>query len=148
MYFSQIAPAANEIKVYLTGGFRTVGAMVDALKTVDGIGLGRPVCGEPDLAKKMLAGEASGAIKLAFDEEQLHGSVALAGAQIKQVGKDHQPIDGSDAEALEGYNKDVEVWMKRMQEDAESWRNEIAGYAPITSLPAKPYGSNTNVVVA
>lgn len=44
-----IVPAFHKTKTYITGGFKTVGAMVGALKTVDGVGLARPVCQEPRL---------------------------------------------------------------------------------------------------
>ncbi|QPG94157.1 hypothetical protein C2857_005018 [Epichloe festucae Fl1] len=53
-----IVPALNKTKVYVTtGGFRTANAMVKALDTVHGVGLGRPVCDEFDLPRKILDGE-------------------------------------------------------------------------------------------
>jgi 2,4-dienoyl-CoA reductase-like NADH-dependent reductase (Old Yellow Enzyme family) len=36
----------NKTKSYITGGFKTVGAMVKALDSVDGVGLARPICQE------------------------------------------------------------------------------------------------------
>jgi len=39
-----IVPSLKQTKTYITGGFKTVGAMVNALNTVDGVGLARPVC--------------------------------------------------------------------------------------------------------
>ncbi|KAI4263817.1 MAG: hypothetical protein L6R35_007329, partial [Caloplaca aegaea] len=52
-----IVPALSQTKTYITGGFKTVGAMVRALDTVDGVGLGRPVCQEPRLCADILAGK-------------------------------------------------------------------------------------------
>jgi len=47
----------------LTGGFRTAGAMVEAIESgaVDIIGLGRPMALEPDLPKRILSGEVASA---------------------------------------------------------------------------------------
>jgi 2,4-dienoyl-CoA reductase-like NADH-dependent reductase (Old Yellow Enzyme family) len=39
-----IVPGLQKTKTYVTGGLRTVGAMVEAPKTVDGVGFARPVC--------------------------------------------------------------------------------------------------------
>ncbi|KAI3326374.1 NADH oxidase, partial [Xylariaceae sp. AK1471] len=50
-FAAQIASSLTQTKVYTTGGFKTVGAMVDALKEVDGIGLGRAAAQEPDLVR-------------------------------------------------------------------------------------------------
>lgn len=52
-FAEDIVKNLRKTKTYVTGGFRTVGAMVHALNIVDGIGLGRPVCQEFDLPKKM-----------------------------------------------------------------------------------------------
>ncbi len=48
-----------EVPVAVTGGFRTSGAMKEALASdkTDFIGLGRPLAVDPDLPKKILAGE-------------------------------------------------------------------------------------------
>ena len=58
-----IAPALKHTKVYITGGFKTVGAMVGALETVDGVGLARAICQEPRLAGDILEGKVKGAIR-------------------------------------------------------------------------------------
>ena len=48
--------------VMVTGGFRTRQAMIRALASgdVDVIGLGRPMCVEPDLPRRLIAGQADG----------------------------------------------------------------------------------------
>ncbi|KAF1751326.1 hypothetical protein GCK72_017880 [Caenorhabditis remanei] len=53
-FAEKIRPVFKNTVVYLTGGFRTVNAMVDAVKSgaTQGIGLGRPITAEPDLPKK------------------------------------------------------------------------------------------------
>jgi len=49
----------------LTGGFRTREGMQTALEEgdCDVIGLGRPLCTEPDLPKRLLSGEADAALR-------------------------------------------------------------------------------------
>lgn len=43
----------------VTGGFRTVAGMNSALKEgIDLIGIGRPLCLEPDLPKRLLSGKS------------------------------------------------------------------------------------------
>jgi hypothetical protein len=140
-----IAPAAKEIKVYVTGGFRTVGAMVDALGTIDGIGLGRPLCGEPNVVNDILAGKVSGVIKPAIPDEELAISITLGAAQIKQIGKDQQPLDGSDPEAIEGFKKDLEAYMGKMMADSGL---ELSQTVDIVSVPALPYGGAAGSVVS
>jgi 2,4-dienoyl-CoA reductase-like NADH-dependent reductase (Old Yellow Enzyme family) len=61
-YFLDFVPklrAAVKLPVMVTGGFRTVAAMTDAISKdgVDVIGLGRPLVIEPDGARKILSGE-------------------------------------------------------------------------------------------
>lgn len=76
-----IVPALNKTKVYVTGGFRTANAMVKALDTVHGVGLGRPVCDEFDLPRKILDGEVGGAIEPLLDQADSAMTNLAAGAQ-------------------------------------------------------------------
>ena len=76
-----IVPALNKTKVYVTGGLKTVGAMVKALDTVDGVGLARPVCQEPRLCADILSGKINGAIKQGMDEQNFGLTIAAAGSQ-------------------------------------------------------------------
>lgn len=63
-----IIPHLKKTKVYVTGGLRSVAGMVKGLKSVDGIGLGRPTAYEPALPQRILDGVVEGAIKPFFDE--------------------------------------------------------------------------------
>lgn len=64
-----IVPALKQTKTYVTGGLKTVGAMVDATKTVDGVGLARPICQEPRICLDILSGKITGAIHQRFDQD-------------------------------------------------------------------------------
>ncbi|MFC3228300.1 NADH:flavin oxidoreductase/NADH oxidase family protein [Marinibaculum pumilum] len=60
-YAASIAPVATT-PLMVTGGFRTAAGMAAALASgaADVIGLGRPLCAEPDLAKRLLSCQADG----------------------------------------------------------------------------------------
>jgi 2,4-dienoyl-CoA reductase-like NADH-dependent reductase (Old Yellow Enzyme family) len=76
-----IVPQLKKTKAYVTGGLRSVGAMVKALDTVHGIGLARPVCIEFDLPNKILSGEAQGALDYNLDEQDFALTNMAAGTQ-------------------------------------------------------------------
>jgi 2,4-dienoyl-CoA reductase-like NADH-dependent reductase (Old Yellow Enzyme family) len=65
-YFARFAPEIRRnikrAKLMVTGGFRTIRGMVDAVATgdVDLIGVARPLCLEPDAPKALLRGEITG----------------------------------------------------------------------------------------
>lgn len=80
-FAEQIVPELKKTKAYVTGGLRTAKAMVDALKTVDGIGLGRPVCNEFDLPHKLITGEAPSAIDTLLGEQDFGVTNVAAGTQ-------------------------------------------------------------------
>ena len=132
-----ICPALAKTKVYLTGGFKTAGAMVGALKTVDGVGLARPVCQEPRFCQDVLDGRVTGAMKLLLDESDYALTNLAAGTQIRQIGRDQEPIDLTKKENVDIFMKDMAVWMKQMGEDTEG---EKYGYVDLSSARAVPYG--------
>ncbi|KAF1972104.1 FMN-linked oxidoreductase [Bimuria novae-zelandiae CBS 107.79] len=137
-FAEKIAPELSKTKTYVTGGFKSAAAMVDALNTVDGVGLARPVCLEPELPKQILKKEVLSAIKQLMDDNDFGQTNVAAGTQIRQLGKDQQPIDLSDPKNLEAFGKDVGKWMQGLQEDDEGKKY---GYVDLESVLAVPYGS-------
>ncbi|KAL8960071.1 MAG: hypothetical protein Q9193_003167 [Seirophora villosa] len=132
-----IVPALSRTKTYITGGFKTVGAMVRALDTVDGVGLARPVCQEPRLCADILAGKVKGAIKQRLDEDNFGLTNVAAGTQIRMVGRDQEPIDLSQAEMEEAFQKDMGDWTSKMAHDTGMYS---FGYVDIESIKPHPYG--------
>ncbi|KAK6406346.1 hypothetical protein LTR95_018672 [Oleoguttula sp. CCFEE 5521] len=130
-----IAPALTKTKVYLTGGFKTVGAMVKALNSVDGIGLGRPLCQEPFLCRDILAGKVSGAIEHAVDRDDFGVSLTIAGAHITQLGKNQKPVDMSDEANVAAFKRDMGEWGRKAAED-----QAMVGYGNVelVSLRGEP----------
>lgn len=136
-FAEMIAPVLSKTKVYVTGGFKTVGAMVNALDTVDGIGLGRPLAQEPAFCADILSGKVQGAIAQKLDQDSFEITNVAAGVQIRQFGKDEQPVDLSVQENVDAFMADVGKWMEKMGKDTE--RKEY-GYMDL-SAKAIPYGA-------
>lgn len=137
-FAEKITPSLSKTKTYITGGFKTAGAMVDALSTVDGVGLARPVCLEPELPRQILKGEVNAAINQLTDDNDFGMTNVAAGTQIRQLGKNQTPIDLSDEKNLEAFQKDVGTWQKGFSDDKDGSKY---GYVDIESVQAVPYGS-------
>jgi 2,4-dienoyl-CoA reductase-like NADH-dependent reductase (Old Yellow Enzyme family) len=137
-FAEKITPSLSKTRTYVTGGFKTASAMVDALGTVDGVGLARPVCQEPELPRQIISGEVSAAIDQLTDDNDFGITNVAAGTQIRQLGKDQQPIDLSDEKNFEAFQKDMGVWAKGLGEDKTGSKY---GYADIDSVPGVPYGT-------
>ena len=132
-----IVPALTKTKTYITGGFKTVGAMVKALNTVDGVGLARPVCQEPRLCVDILSGEVKGAIKQRLDENNFGLTIVAAGSQIRMIGEDQEPIDLSQEENERGFLKDMGAWAEVMKGDTGMYS---FGFVDLESVRPNPYG--------
>jgi len=135
-FAEEIVKPLTKTKTYITGGFKTAGAMVKALDTVDGVGLARPACQEPHLPQDILEGKVQGAIQPKLDENDFGMSIVAAGTQIRQLGKDQEPIDLSVEENVEAFQKDMQAWAKKLGEDTEL---KEYGYIDLSQV-AKPYG--------
>lgn len=134
-FAEQIVPALSKTRTYVTGGFKTLGKMEEALKTVDGVGLARAVCQEPSFPKEILSGRVQGAIKQRFDQDNFGLTNVVAGTQIRQLGRDQQPMDGSDPEVEKEFSEDMQQWMKEMGEEGL----EKSGYVDLHKVHAVPY---------
>ncbi|KAL8917868.1 MAG: hypothetical protein Q9208_007690 [Pyrenodesmia sp. 3 TL-2023] len=132
-----IVPALSKTKTYITGGFKTVGAMVTALNTVDGVGLARPVCQEPRLCADILSGKVKGAIKQRLDENNFGLTNVAAGTQMRMIGRDQEPIDLSQDELEQAFEKDMGTWSKAQAHDTGMYS---FGYVDIESVKPNPYG--------
>ncbi|CAN9337007.1 unnamed protein product [Alternaria alternata] len=137
-FAEKITPSLSKTKTYITGGLKSAAAMVDALKTVDGVGLARPVCLEPELPRQIINGEVHAAIDQLTDDNDFGMTNVAAGTQIRQLGKDHQPIDLSDEKNFEAFKKDMGTWAQGFSDDKTGSKY---GYADIESVQSTPYGS-------
>ena len=114
-----VVPGLTKTKTYVTGGLRTVEGMVKALDTVDGVGLGRPLCQEPNLCAHILSGEVKGALLQKVDMLDFGATAGAAGVQIAQIGKDLQPIDISKEENVGKLFAALGAWVAAKQNGAQ-----------------------------
>jgi hypothetical protein len=112
--------------------------MTQALSIVDGIGLARPLAQEPHLCKDILEGRVTGAIKQLIPDENFGLTNVAAGTQMRQVGKDHEPLDLSVQANYDGFMKDMQAWGAKMAGD-EKVKN--FGFVDIESIDPTPYGA-------
>lgn len=118
-FAEKIVPALSKTKVYVTGGFKTAGAMVKALETVDAVGLARPLCQEPRLCRDILSGKVKGAIQQRFDINDIGASNLGAGALLRHISKDYEPMDLSSEEEMAAFQRDVAAWQKAQGAEVE-----------------------------
>ncbi|KAF4450666.1 hypothetical protein F53441_6327 [Fusarium austroafricanum] len=115
---------AHKMKIYIAGGLRTVGAMVDALNVVDGVSIGRPAAAEPRFASDIIEGRITGAIQpVEMVENDLGVAMGVAGAQFAQIAKGFEPLDASDPEVMQIFGGDMGVWFEKLVQDGD--KNEF-----------------------
>jgi hypothetical protein len=135
-FAESIVKPLSKTKTYITGGFKTVGAMVEALEIIDGVGLAHPAALEFHLPKDILSVKVSGAIKQQLDENDFGTTNLAAGTMIRRVGKDQEPIDMPKKENVDAFFKDLATWGKKMAGDKDQ---KEYGYNDL-SQKAQPYG--------
>ncbi|KAI9688694.1 MAG: hypothetical protein M1822_001051 [Bathelium mastoideum] len=114
-----IAPLLERTKIYITGGFKTAGAMVQALDKVDGVGLARPLCQEPQLCRSILRGDVKGAIKQDPDEDNYGLTNVVAGTQIRRISQGLEPLDMSREYDEPSFMREMNAWLSRLTSDAK-----------------------------
>ncbi|KAI1503393.1 NADH oxidase [Biscogniauxia marginata] len=112
-FAEQIARSISTTKVYTTGGFKTVAAMVDALHSVDGVGIGRASTQEPRLPIDILSWKINGIIKYALEEDQFGPRMLASTYQMHQLGRGEEPADLTDPEVVK---KVLESMLKQMND--------------------------------
>ncbi|CAJ0543199.1 Ff.00g004590.m01.CDS01 [Fusarium sp. VM40] len=137
-FAEKIIPELTKTKAYVTGGLRTVSAMLEALKTVHGIGLARPTTNEFDLPAKILKGEANSAIDTLLDEQDFGITNVAAGTQIRLVGKDKQPLDLSREEHKKIFEESMQKWGEGMANNDDQSKY---GYVDIGGTKLEPFGA-------
>ncbi|KAI9708895.1 MAG: hypothetical protein M1812_007858 [Candelaria pacifica] len=125
-FAEMITPTLSKTKTYITGGFKTAGAMAGALSTVDGVGLARVVCQEFYFPRDILSGTVKGAIKQRTDENNFGLTNVAAGTQIRMVGRDQEPIDLSQEDNQKAFEKDMGEWSDMMAHDTGMYRREMS----------------------
>lgn len=105
--------------------------MVEASKKIDGIGLARPLCQEPQLCRSVLEGKVRGAILQRPDETNYGLTNIVAGSQIGRMATGKKPIDMSDEKNEGLFLQAMERWTKTKAEDIEM---QTFGYVDLSSI--------------
>lgn len=136
-FAEQITPALTKTKAYITGGFRTAGAMVHALDVVDGVGLGRPLTQEPRLVKDILEGKVKGSIRPAYSEDDFGTSVTASGLQIHQIGKDNEPLDMGNEDNVKAFQTAFATFISQVHQGIADLKSGVPG---LLNAKQVPYG--------
>ncbi|KAI3578714.1 hypothetical protein IWW34DRAFT_805374 [Fusarium oxysporum f. sp. albedinis] len=135
-----IVPRLERTKVFVTGGLLTVQAMVKALDVVDGIGLARTLCAEPNLPRDILAGRVTtGAVMQKIDRQDYGLTETVAGTQIRQLGRDQAPMDLTDDNVVKAFQESTVKWEKALEEDGD--KSEVYGYVDVEGIELPPMRS-------
>lgn len=104
----------NGSTIWVTGGFRTAQAMVQAIEegSTQGIGLARPAADEFDLPKKLISGQTSSSRKTLLDENDFGLTNVASGTQIRQVANGRQPFNTTDPKQVEQFQAAVGKFMQ------------------------------------
>ncbi|OTB07019.1 hypothetical protein M426DRAFT_54269 [Hypoxylon sp. CI-4A] len=133
-----VVPHVTRARCFVTGGMRTVGAMVDALGSgLDGVGLGRPSATEPRLPSQVLGHGVKGCVKplagdtMVLGEDSWAVGALLAGAQMLRMSLDQEPFDPSDQTSVDAFMKGVAKWMAAYRKRSSK---EVLDHVRIESL--------------
>ena len=100
--------------IWVTGGFRTAEAMVNAVEdgSTEGIGLARPVTDEFDLPNKLMKGQVPSSRKTLLDENDFLVTNMASGVQIRQVANGQQPFNVTDQKQIDEFKATVGKYME------------------------------------
>ncbi|KAH9906661.1 NADH oxidase [Xylariomycetidae sp. FL2044] len=137
-FAERIAPHARDMRCLITGGIRSVAGMVGALASgLDGVGLARPSATEPRLPREILRHGAEGCIRPILDDAQGLGMEAfLAGAQMRLISLDREPIDPSDQQSADAFVKDQRTWLAAL---ADKEKSDVSRQVSIETIDTVPY---------
>ena len=126
-----VTPELTKTKVFVTGGFKTVGAMVAAIDEIDGIGLARPLCQEPHLCRYFLDGTVCGALRQRPDESNYALTNIVAGSQIGRMAAGKEPLDMSKEGNEKAFKQAMDRWSEAKAKDSEML---TYGYADLANV--------------
>lgn len=116
--------AAAKMPVMVTGGFRTVSVMQDALANgdLDAVGIGRPMIADPELPRRILSGEVTRA-PTPEDRINLFHLLGWNNAQLERLAEGLDPDLGFDGEAAAALFKTRE---EKVFADLLSYQRRVA----------------------
>ncbi|PHH74606.1 hypothetical protein CDD82_4867 [Ophiocordyceps australis] len=138
-FADMIIPSLCQTRGYVTGGLRSATAMAKALDSVDGVGIGRPCCHEPDIGKRLLNDTSKVAARTLISSDELGIDILACGAQMRLIGLDKQPLDFGRKDHYNAFKREM---VKYMDEKANDPRHFKSGCVKIGNVGLKPYGTS------
>lgn len=126
----------REMKVYCTGGYKSVAAMANSLSIVDGVGIGRVACQEPRLPLAIKNANQPAALQQKLEDDDFPRRFAAAGVHITQIASGEEPVDLSVQENVDSFWNDMVEYYGKVATDE---KHELFRF-PVLSQPRKPYG--------
>ncbi|KAF4449583.1 hypothetical protein F53441_7150 [Fusarium austroafricanum] len=126
----------RDMKIFSTGGFKSVKAMVDSLQIIDGVGIGRASAQEPRFPETLKKVSIPGTMESRFDHDDVLKRLAAAGIQIGQIANNQEPVDLSKQENADSLWNDLLQYFQKVATDTE---HELYKW-PALSQVAYPYG--------
>ncbi|GAO47484.1 FMN-linked oxidoreductase [Saitoella complicata NRRL Y-17804] len=119
-FADEIRPLLKKTIIYVTGGFRTVPAMVHAVSSgsCHGIGLGRPLTAEPFLCRDILSGSVNACLNNKLPSD-MGMQIVGAGSQITEIAAGKEPFDSSDEKVVERFLEECGKAFAAMAEQKE-----------------------------
>ncbi|KAJ2894034.1 hypothetical protein MKZ38_007976 [Zalerion maritima] len=106
----------KEPRVYITGGFRTVKGLADALDVVDGVGVGKSACADPAIAGKIVQGQVDTLPPTTIPEAETAAAMVCAKKQLQQIASGEAPMDLSVSDRWQAYMAPIIAAMKPKEE--------------------------------
>ncbi|GAP84109.2 putative FMN-linked oxidoreductase [Rosellinia necatrix] len=100
-FAERIAQAVDKMKVYTTGGLKTVDGMLSTIEGIDGLGFGRAAIQEPSFAADILSGKITGAMKSAVPDSNFFGQLTTTSYVLRQVARGEEPADLTDPKVVD-----------------------------------------------
>ncbi|KAF2653657.1 FMN-linked oxidoreductase [Lophiostoma macrostomum CBS 122681] len=130
-FADQIVPRLSHTKVYVTGGFKTISGIEQALDTVDGVGVARATCARPFLPRDIAQGKVRDSLWESRNEYDYGMSEVVAGTQMLQIARDQLPMDLSIESHLKAFERSMNQWEEKLTQDKDM---KITGYVDVEGI--------------
>ncbi|CCO32780.1 hypothetical protein RSOLAG1IB_07268 [Rhizoctonia solani AG-1 IB] len=121
VFAQQITPRLNKTVVYVTGGFRSVSAMAEAVRlgTCAGVGLGRPAGSDPLLPNEIIQDKVTGATDMKVPPNDFGLGLLATVVQMEAIARGKPVIDLSDPNELARFQEAAQNHQQRQAEDLQ-----------------------------
>ncbi|CAE6434799.1 unnamed protein product [Rhizoctonia solani] len=118
-FAQKITPRLNKTVAYVTGGFRSVSAMAEAVRlgTCAGVGVGRPAGSDPLLPNEIIQGKVTGATEVKIPSDDFVLGALATGVQMETIARGEPVIDLSDPKELARFQEAAQKYHQKNADD-------------------------------